>query len=361
MSDTAYMRLREFLDKFPLGFPRTDSEVEIRILKKLFTKDEAQLVCDLQPFPEETAHIARRLGVSEEVLRERLESMARKGLVFRIRREGKTYFNAAPFMIGLYEYSVRKIDRDMAELFREYYETAYLDEMGASDVPGFKVIPVEERIEPGTVLLPFQKIKESIRAARKIAVAECICRKEARLLGEGCDHPLETCLSFGVAAEYYLENGMGREVTADEAIRILEDADRSGLVHAGVNAKHLSNICNCCPCCCASMKGITKRGHNKHKYLNAMFEAVIDQDICIICESCIDRCPVGAITSTEGMRVDRDRCLGCGLCAGVCPSEAISLCVREDREEPFERASDMAIAILKAKERRKLQRGEDSR
>lgn len=361
MSDTAYLKLREFLDRFPLGFPRTDSEVEIRILKRLFTEEEAQLACDLRPFPEETAHIAGRLGVPEEVLRERLESMARKGLIFRIRREGKTYFNAAPFMIGLYEYSVRKIDREMAQLFKEYYEAAYLDEMGASDVPGFKVIPVEERIEPGTILLPFQKIKESIRAARKIAVAECICRKEARLLGEGCDHPLETCLSFGVAAEYYIENGMGREVTPDEAIKILQDADSSGLVHAGVNAKHLSNICNCCPCCCASMKGITKRGHDKHKYLNAIFEAVIDQDVCISCESCIDRCPVGAITSTEGMRVDRQRCLGCGLCAGVCPSEAISLRVREDREDPFERASDMAIAILKGKERKKLERTENSR
>ncbi len=353
MSGSTYRRLREFLDRFPLGFPRTDSGVEIEILKRLFTEEEAQLVCDLTPFPEETAQIAARLAVPEEILRDRLESMARKGLIFRIRREGKTFFNAAPFMIGLYEYSVRKIDREMAELFRQYYETAYLDEMGASDVPGFKVIPVEERIKPGTVLLPFQKIKESIRTARKIAVAECVCRKEARLLGEGCDHPLETCLSFGVAAEYYIENGMGREITPDEAIRILEDADSSGLVHAGVNAKHLSNICNCCPCCCASMKGITKRGEDKHKYLNAMFEAVIDQDACVSCESCVDRCPVGAIMSTDEVRVNREKCLGCGLCAGVCPSEAITLCLREDLEEPFERATDMGMEILKAKQRRK--------
>ena len=45
------------------------------------------------------------------------------------------------------------------------------------------------------------------RAARRIAVADCVCRKETRLLDHGCDYPRETCLSFGVAAEYYIENG----------------------------------------------------------------------------------------------------------------------------------------------------------
>ena len=177
-------------------------------------------------------------------------------------------------------------------------------------MPGFKVIPIETTIAPNTVLLPFHKLKEDIRRARKISVADCVCRKEAHLTGEGCDHPLETCLSFGVAAEYYIENGIGREITAEEAIKIVEEADRAGLVHAGANAKHLSNICNCCPCCCASLKGITKRGHDKHKYLNALFEAVIDEELCVGCEECIDRCPVGAITVADIAAVERERCLG---------------------------------------------------
>ena len=51
---------------------------------------------------------------------------------------------------------------------------------------------------------------------------DCVCRKEAKLLGNGCDHPIETCLSFGVAAEYYIENEMGRKITANEAIQIIK-------------------------------------------------------------------------------------------------------------------------------------------
>ncbi|MEX2706541.1 MAG: hypothetical protein Q6352_015015 [Candidatus Freyrarchaeum guaymaensis] len=42
MSDEPYLRLREFLDQFPLGFPKTPSGVEIKILKRLFTEEEAK-------------------------------------------------------------------------------------------------------------------------------------------------------------------------------------------------------------------------------------------------------------------------------------------------------------------------------
>lgn len=351
MSDRPYIKLREFLDQFPLGFPQTPSGVEIKILKRLFTEQEAETALLLTPVPEEVSLIAERAGVDAGDLARQLESMSHKGLIFRIRRDGKTLYRAAPFMIGLYEYSVEKIDRELALLYKEYYETAYLTEMGASDVPGFKVVPIENTIAPNTVLLPFHKLKEDIRGARKISVADCVCRKEAHLTGEGCDHPLETCLSFGVAAEYYIENGIGREITAEEAIKIVEEADRAGLVHAGANAKHLSNICNCCPCCCASLKGITKRGHDKHKYLNALFEAVIDEELCVGCEECIDRCPVGAITVEDIAAVDREQCLGCGLCAGICPSDAITLHLRGDGEEPFDRVADMAMAVFEGKKK----------
>ncbi|MCJ7744714.1 MAG: 4Fe-4S binding protein [Actinobacteria bacterium] len=351
MPDNAYSRLREFLDQFPLGFPAAPSGVEVEILKRLFTEEEAKTAVLLTPLPEEPSQIAERAGIDRRELEERLESMSRKGLVFRTRREGRTLYNAIPFMIGLYEYSVEKIDEELAALFKQYYEAAYCDEMGASDVPGFKVLPITEHIESDTVLFPFLRLKEQVEKARKISVAECVCRKEARLVGDGCDHPMETCLSFGVAAEYYIENGIGREITAGEAVAILEEADEAGLVHAGVNTRHLSNICNCCPCCCASMKGITTRGYDKHRYLNALFEAVIDEEECVGCEDCIERCPVGAIKVKDVAVVEREKCLGCGLCAGACSSEAITLHLREDREEPFDRVLNLAVAIMDGKKK----------
>lgn len=352
MSDSVYYELREFLDRFPVGFPQTDSGVEIEILKKLFTQEEAETALLLTPLPEEAILIAGRAELDPKQLEEKLEAMSRKGLIFRTRREGKTLYNSAPFMIGLYEYSVKIIDEELASLFKEYYETAYMEEMGASDVPSFKVLPIAEHVEADLVLYPFLKLEEEVRAARKISVADCVCRKEARLTGDGCDYPMETCLSFGAAADYYIENGLGREIDAEEALRILKEADEAGLIHAGVNTKHLSNICNCCPCCCASMKGITKKGQDKHKYLNALFEAVVDEEECTACEECVERCPVGAVRMEDTAAVDREKCLGCGLCAGVCPSGAITLRLREDMEEPFERVLHLGMAMLEGKKKK---------
>jgi electron transport complex protein RnfB len=349
MPDPAYRRLQEFLDVFPLGFPETDSGVELKILERLFSVEEAETAVLLTPFPEEAWRVAERVGLDAGELEERLESMSRKGLVFRVRREGGTLYNAAPFMIGLYEYSVKKIDKELAALYQEYYEAAYMDEMAASNVPGFKVIPVAEHIEADFVLFPYANLVGDIRAASRISVTECICRKEARLAGKGCDHPMETCLSFGAAAEYYIENGIGREITADEAVEIVFEADRAGLVHAGTNTLHLSNLCNCCGCCCASMKGITTRGHDRHRYLNALFEAVVDPDECTACEECTGRCPVSAITVEESALVDRRLCLGCGLCASACPAGAVTMLIREDREEPFDRVLNLGIAIMEGK------------
>jgi Pyruvate/2-oxoacid:ferredoxin oxidoreductase delta subunit len=252
-------------------------------------------------------------------------------------------------MIGLYEYSVQKMDAELAALYKEYYEQAYQSEMAKSNVPGFKVIPIGHTIQEDMVLIPSCKLEDQVKQARVISVAPCICRKEARLTGDGCDKPVGTCLHFGVAAEYYIENRIGRRISAQEALAIIGLADEAGLVHAGVNTKHLSNLCNCCPCCCASMKGITKKGMDKHGFLNALFVAKVDPDLCTGCGICMDRCPVHAISLADYAGVDMQKCLGCGLCSTACPSESITMLLRKDREEPYGSVIEMGLAILKGK------------
>jgi len=52
---------------------------------------------------------------------------------------------------------------------------------------------------------------------------------------------------------------------------------------------------------------------------------IIDPDTCTACGTCIDECPVEAISEGENFyTIDPDTCTDCGSCADVCPVEAIS-------------------------------------
>ncbi|MHA1883580.1 MAG: helix-turn-helix domain-containing protein, partial [Promethearchaeota archaeon] len=177
MSGESYVELREYINKNSIGFPETSSGVGVKILKRLFSEEDVEIVLKLKPSRDrETAdQIAKRTGLDKNIVEKYLESLSKKGLLFRIRRGNTTVYNLAPFMIGLYEYSVQKIDEDLAQLYREYFDTKYIFELGKFNMPGFKVIPIEETVEHDTVLVPYQKLKQSIREARVISVAECIC------------------------------------------------------------------------------------------------------------------------------------------------------------------------------------------
>lgn len=61
--------------------------------------------------------------------------------------------------------------------------------------------------------------------------------------------------------------------------------------------------------------------------------------------------PVRAINLGDIAVVSRDKCLGCGLCANACSEEAITIHLREDREEPFNRVTEMGMAILEGKKK----------
>jgi electron transport complex protein RnfB len=333
MSDDVYRQLAVFLDNLPGGFPETESGVELRILRRLFDEDEAELAVHLTMRPQTPEVIAEATGMDVDLCAERLETMAKKGLLYRHRREGKPLYASSQFVVGMWEYHVNDLDPDLIRDFNEY--VPYLFEENVWEkVPQLRTIPIVESVSVTREVLPHEHAEELVRAQEKLAVAPCICRREHTMMGEGCGRPLETCLVFGAGADYYVENGMGRYIDVDEALEILKIADDAGLVLQPSNSKRIVNICCCCGCCCQVLKTLNKQP-KPARLVASPFYAVSDPDVCIGCGDCVERCQMGAIAIVDEVAViDLDRCIGCGLCVTTCSTESMRLERKPEEEQP---------------------------
>src|SRR4030066_294035 len=228
--DDIYKKLAKHLDDMPGGFPSTESGVELRILRRLFTPGEAEWALSLALLPEEPAHVARRIRLPEEETARRLEEMAQKGLIYRIQpKDGPPRYLAWQYAIGIWEFHVNSRDRGLVEDMAEYIPQLLNIETWKK-APQLRTIPVAQSIPVEHKIISYESAESLVRSHRRILVAPCICRREKKLAGEGCDKLEEACLVFGSGTDYYLRNGLGRMIDQEEALRILKEADKAGLV-----------------------------------------------------------------------------------------------------------------------------------
>lgn len=74
----------------------------------------------------------------------------------------------------------------------------------------------------------------------------------------------------------------------------------------------------------------------------------ISPDLCVACGTCIDECPVEAISAGDVYVIDPDKCIDCGTCAGVCPSEAIQarIILQEGIKKLFPRKEELFYCLF---------------
>jgi len=311
------------MDQYSTGFPPTDSGVELKILEKLFTQEDAETYLDMSMLLESPDDFAARTNRSPEETAVKLESMAKRGLLFRHVKDGKKRYSAVPFVIGSYEFQLGRMDKELAQLTNSYMEEAFLSGMG-SNIPPLRTIPVGKSVDVVHKVAAYEDAKSIVNGKAKIAVADCICRTQQDLLDKGCDKPKEVCLLFGSHADYYVENKMGRYITSEEACRILDQCEEAGLVNQPANMVNPGGMCNCCEDCCGVLRALN-RLPNPGEMVHNRYWAVVDQEECTACEICLDRCQMNAIEIEDAAKVDTARCIGCGLCVTTCPVEAIQL------------------------------------
>ena len=351
MPQDIYAKLAKHLDDLPGGFPPTESGVELRILRKLFSPEEAELALKLTLIPEEAGVVARRAGIPREEAETRLEQLAGKGLCFSMKgKSGAARYMAAQYVIGIWEYHVNDLDPELVRDMREYIPTLF-DAKAWSKSPQLRTIPVGQSVSAEQKIMAYEQAGELIRQQKKLLVAPCICRKEHKLTGEGCDKPEESCLVFGLGADYYQRNGLGRLIGQEEALEILARAEKTGLVLQPSNAEKIVNICCCCGCCCQVLKTL-KLYPRPADMVASSFVAKLDAEECVGCGVCEDRCQMDALRLDDDKAVlDAARCIGCGLCVTTCPSGALTLERKpEDQQhKPPRNMIEASIRLAKAR------------
>ena len=276
--------------------------------------------------------IAARAGMDPKWTRSTLKSMVRKGQIRVGRMDKKLAFGLMPFAVGIYEEQLPRMDAELALLFEEYYCEA----QGAFTryAPAVhRVIPVGEAVPADVEIYPYEQATELIESAKAWGVRDCICRVQQKLVGKGCDRPLENCLLFAPVEGVFDGSETTRAISKEEALDILRQAEDAGLVHSPGNYRDGHNyICNCCTCCCGVLRSVAEFSVPT-AVASSGFVAVVDVDLCIGCGDCLERCQFGALTVPDDLLlVDAGCCVGCGLCVTVCPTEALSMARRAEGE-----------------------------
>ncbi|MBI4766582.1 MAG: 4Fe-4S binding protein [Deltaproteobacteria bacterium] len=349
MPEEVYKKVADALAARGGAVPVLKSKEFDALLRELFEAEEAELAAQMPPKPLPAEEFARSLGEDPVRVKSILEALADKGIVFTRDQGGVRVYSLMPLLPGIFELQfttgvVNDRTRRLARLFDDYFRLFNDQVMKPLEkyrgkiavFPFSRVIPVERELPgPETTVHPYSRVSEFIQKADPIAVSTCYCRHHGELIGDPCGRPKEVCMSFGPQAKFIIERGFGRELNKEQALKVLDIAEEAALVHCSSNTgDYITFMCNCCDCHCGIIKsiksGIMPMGASSD------YIAKLDEEKCLGCGTCEERCQVEAITlGPEGLAVlDQDRCIGCGLCLTACPDEALTLVLREKTSAP---------------------------
>lgn len=360
MSSDVYRRLQEHFDGFPMRFPATESGVEIRVLKHLFTPEEAEIALALNcGYPgafdtyEALEVIYDRIkhhGYSIDEVEKLLDSMAAKGSIMGYTLDGSKIYANALLVVGIYEFQVNKLTKEFQQDLDQYWKEAWGPVN--SSIRQLRIIPVGIEIERATPIALYDDIKAQFeQSPGPFTIVNCICRQSNDLRNHPCEitDRREVCMGVGELAGLYNEQGWGREITKDEALAYLKQNEEEGLIFQVSNSQEFVFVCSCCSCCCSGIAGL-KHLEDPANYTSSNYHALIDMDACSGCGNCVERCQMDAITLEDGLAIlIQKRCIGCGSCIVGCPENAISLVAKDEPDIPPETTSDLFQEIRSKK------------
>jgi ferredoxin len=327
--EDVYERLRQKLDGMTKGYPKTARGSELAFLKKSFSEKEAEFFIKFKPGLQSPQQVAEHMGISLEEARARLESMAKKGLLYWERDGSEKKYRIIPFIHGLWEFRVDWFDRDDAAHMGQFYIDGFGKTLLDYRLPIARIVPIRPDTVKDGKLLPDDDIEAIIKRQTLIVANDCACRKIALFAKRPCScaDNINVCIAFGRLAEFMLESNIGnpRVLTVEQALEILHRDDSAGMFVQAAHARECSGFCNCAKCHCGILIGAKiEQGTGFETWSN--YKCVKDETVCIGCGKCAERCPMKAMTVKDEKAIyNPARCFGCGLCVTTCPSGALVL------------------------------------
>jgi ferredoxin len=303
-----------------------------KVLRRLMDEEEAEIAASL-PCP--TAELAQKVGKEEEKVNDMLSRLFGKGVVFMTSKG----YRFARDIFQLHDATATDVrlddvwGRELLDLWEDFLESEWHSDWAKTvetwTMPIWRVVPARKAISQGTDLLPSEDVRAILDKATRFALGHCSCR---RISGR-CAFPDDVCLQVNRGAEYAIARGTGKELTGDEAMKIMDAAVEAGLMHGVFNSSEVTSvICNCCSDCCIFYYPLTKYGGLEKGVARRRFQAEVDKTICAGCQTCVERCPLEAAEMVKipgakklKARIDPEKCFGCGVCAVGCESDAVKL------------------------------------
>jgi ferredoxin len=328
----------------------------IEILKTLLNEEQVSFLLNFRKPILSFQELKEKTDMNDTELMNMLNSLMDNGIIMDAPIQDTTlmeYRLLAP-IADIFEYSLigeRPIEqkRKLAQLFEKMFKetTEMVQENYEGLLPIFKeripiyarIIPIEKELTvPGEKVLPLHEASKIIDEQEIISLSECPCKLERSLLGESCDTSSDRfrCFHFGNMGRYFIEHNLGKSVSKDEAKRILKEAEEEGLVHKTFHDdfsfdQKENSICNCCKCCCILFQTYYRGILSFHTMTSYIAE--VDESKCVGCGICVDKCPIEAVSLTDGKPYDdKHKCIGCGVCVHHCPENARTLKQTELRE-----------------------------
>ena len=166
-----YEKLRERLDDLATGYPATKIGAEIRILKRLFTDVEAEFFLQLSPSPKTPEEVAKRLSQNPDQIASLMDKMAKKGLLFRHQKGGMVRYAAVPYVVGIFEFQINRLDRELALDMDEYHEIALIRTIQSFKTPVMRTIPINREFVVKLPIAPYEDVLEILNSKKK----DCNC------------------------------------------------------------------------------------------------------------------------------------------------------------------------------------------